>query len=136
MTISIAVAVGVIFSALTYAWESAKHMSADVSHDKENDLKTYKLWGPLFFGSTTSFKALFTPKDDPKVVIVHFENSRVWDHSALEAIKSLATKYEREGKSIRFRGLSEDCINLLGRKGILATPNKESGPLYQVVVNH
>lgn len=134
--LAIAVAVGVIFSALTYAWESAKHMSADVTHDKEKNIKTYKLWGPLFFGSTTSFKALFTPKDDPKIVIIHFENSRVWDHSALEAIKSLATKYEREGKSIRFKGLSEDCIKLLGRKGILATPNKESDPHYQVVVNH
>lgn len=134
--LAIAVAVGVIFSALTYAWESAKHMSADVTHDKEKDIKTYKLWGPLFFGSTTSFKALFTPKDDPKIVIIHFENSRVWDHSALEAIKSLATKYEREGKSIRFKGLSEDCIKLLGRKGILANPNKESDPHYQVVVNH
>lgn len=134
--LAIAVLAGVIFSALSYAWESAKHISVTINHDKSKNLKVYELHGPLFFGSIASFKKLFTPKDDPQKVTVNFEKSRIWDHSALEAMKSLSIKYKQEGKTLRFKGLSQDCVNLLERKGILAMCDKHTDLHYQVVVDH
>ncbi len=132
--LAIAVIIGVIFSALSYAWQSAKHIS--VKTDTIENLKTYYLWGPLFFGSIASFKDLFTPKEDPKNVVIDFSESRVWDHSALEAIKVLAFKYKFLGKTLKLKGLSEDCVTLLKRKKIAALCAKEKDLHYEVVVDH
>ncbi len=134
--LAIAVVVGVIFSALSYAWESAKHMSAKTLYNKDNNQKTYKLWGPLFFGSITSFKELFTHKEDPEIIVVDFSESRVWDHSALKAIKSLAHKYNCLGKTLKLKGLSEDCVILLNRKKITAVCTKGKDTHYEVVIDH
>lgn len=134
--LAIAVLIGVIFSALSYAWQSAKRIYASVTYDKSKDLKTYKVRGPLFFGSITSFKELFTPKEDPEYNVIDFSESRVWDHSALEAIQSMASKYKTLQKDLRLKGLSQDCIKLLDRKGITVVCNKEKDPHYYVVVDH
>lgn len=39
--------------------------------------------------------------------------SRVSDHSALEAIFNIVAKYEAEGKTIKLKHLSEDCKALM-----------------------
>lgn len=132
--LAIAVIAGVIFSALSYAWQSSKHMSVQTTI--AGNLKTYTLWGPLFFGSITSFKGLFSPKEDPNTIVIDFSNSRVWDHSALEAIKALASKYKYLGKTLKLKGLSDDCVTLLQRKKITAICKKEKDLHYEVVVDH
>jgi len=71
--------------------------------------KSYNLSGPLFFGSTTQFTNLFDVKKDPKDIVIDFTDSRVYDHSALEAINSLADKYGEAGKKVHLRHLSEHC---------------------------
>ena len=116
--LALAVFVGVVFSALSYAWESAKHMSAKTYYHEDENLKIYELHGPLFFGSITSFREIFKLKNDPKNIIVDFSASRVWDHSAIQAIKSLTIKCHLDGRVITLSGLSEDCAALLRRKGI------------------
>ncbi|NCP62735.1 MAG: SulP family inorganic anion transporter [Alphaproteobacteria bacterium] len=134
--LAIAVLIGVIFSALSYVWQSAQHIYATITYDESKDLKTYKLRGPLFFGSIASFKELFTPKEDPEHNVIDFSESRVWDHSALEAIKVMAFKYKFLKKDLKLKGLSQDCIKLLDRKGITVICNKEKDPHYSVVVDH
>ncbi len=134
--LAIAVFVGVIVSALVYAWKSSKHISSTTFLNKNQNQKTYTLWGPLFFASIESFKELFTPMDDPKNIIIDFTKSRVWDHSALEAIESLTLKYEKLDKKVKLKGLSKDCVNLLWKKGITVICNKEKDPHYDVVVDH
>jgi len=134
--LAIAVLIGVVLSALSYVWQSARHIYATIVDDKNNKLKTYKLRGPLFFGSITSFKELFTPKEDPEHNVIDFSGSRVWDHSALEAIKTVASKYKALNKELKLKGLSQDCIKLLDRKGITIICNKEKDPQYYVVVDH
>lgn len=134
--LAIAVLIGVIFSALSYVWQSAKHIYATVTYDSDKDLKTYEVRGPLFFRSIASFKELFTPKEDPEHNVIDFSESRVWDHSALEAIKIMAFKYKILKKNLKLKGLSQDCIKLLDRKGITIICNKEKDPHYSVVVDH
>jgi len=110
--LAIAVFVGVIISALVFAWENAKKIRAR-KRFKEDGTKVYEIWGPLFFGSITAFNEKFDVKGDPQKVEIDFVESRVSDHSAFEAILNLVKRYEKEGKTISLKHLSEDCKILL-----------------------
>jgi SulP family sulfate permease len=129
--LAIAVVVGVIVSALAFAWEHARHINAK-SYDDENGSRIYELNGPLFFGSVKSFLELFDPENDPDDVIIEFQNSRVADHSAIEAIDNLADKYIQAGKTLHLRHLSEDCRTLLKKAGDLVEVNVLEDPRYYV----
>ncbi|MBR9845463.1 MAG: SulP family inorganic anion transporter [Algicola sp.] len=110
--LAIAVIAGVIISALVFAWKNATMIRAR-KRIQPDGTKTYEIWGPLFFGSIQNFNSKFDVKNDPLKVEIDFIESRVSDHSALEAIFNLVNKYEAEGKSIKLRHLSEDCKVLL-----------------------
>jgi len=111
--LAIAVFVGVIISALVFAWENAKKIRARKRVSDDGNIKTYEIWGPLFFGSIQAFNDKFEVKTDPERVEIDFIESRVSDHSAIEAISNLVEKYKAEGKSIKLKHLSEDCKLLL-----------------------
>ena len=111
--LAIAVFVGVIISALVFAWENAKKIRARKRFSEDGKTKTYEIWGPLFFGSILAFNDKFDVKNDPENIEIDFVESRISDHSALEAIFNLVNKYEAEGKSIKLKHLSEDCKVLL-----------------------
>ncbi|GAB1855876.1 SulP family inorganic anion transporter [Flavobacteriaceae bacterium MHTCC 0001] len=110
--LAVAVIAGVIISALVFSWENAKRIRAR-KRMKEDGTKVYEIWGPLFFGSIKTFNEKFDVKNDPDQVEIDFVESRVSDHSALEAIFNLVEKYEAAGKSIKLKHLSEDCKVLL-----------------------
>lgn len=110
--LAIAVIAGVIISALVFSWENAKRIRAR-KRIKEDGTKVYEIWGPLFFGSIIAFNEKFDVKNDPDHVEIDFVESRISDHSALEAIFNLVEKYEAEGKTIKLKHLSEDCKALL-----------------------
>lgn len=110
--LAIAVIAGVIVSALVFSWENAKRIRAR-KRIKEDGTKIYEIWGPLFFGSISAFNEKFDVKNDPQKVEIDFVESRVSDHSALEAIFILVNKYEQAGKSIKLKHLSEDCKAML-----------------------
>ena len=110
--LAIAVIAGVIISALVFAWKNATMIRAR-KRLQADGTKTYEIWGPLFFGSIQNFNAKFDIKNDPDSVEIDFIESRVSDHSALEAIFNLVNKYEAAGKSIKLKHLSTDCKNLM-----------------------
>eukprot|EP00559_Dactyliosolen_fragilissimus_P008943 CAMPEP_0184862230 /NCGR_PEP_ID=MMETSP0580-20130426/6707_1 /TAXON_ID=1118495 /ORGANISM="Dactyliosolen fragilissimus" /LENGTH=572 /DNA_ID=CAMNT_0027359987 /DNA_START=208 /DNA_END=1926 /DNA_ORIENTATION=+ len=117
-----AVVAGVIASALGFAWKQSTSISASESLIKQSVFskdktpwKAYKLNGPLFFGSTLQFSTLFDIQNDPNDIILDFTNTRVMDHSALEAINSVSDKYGEAGKTVHLRHLSGDCASLLER---------------------
>ena len=110
--LAVAVIAGVIMSALAFAWENAKKIRAR-KHIKEDGTKVYEIWGPLFFGSIQAFNSKFDVANDPENVEIDFIQSRVSDHSALEAIFNLVGKYEEAGKKVRVKHLSEECQALM-----------------------
>ena len=112
--LAIAVFVGVIISALVFAWESAKRIRARKSI-KEDGTKVYEIWGPLFFGSVTDFNMKFDPKNDPDKIEIDFIEARVQDHSGIEALRGVANKYLDLGKEIKLTHLSPECKELLIR---------------------
>ncbi len=132
--LAIAVVVGVIVSALAYAWNNATRIHAR-SEITEDGAKVYRIEGPLFFGSTEGFAAFFDPQGDPTTVIVDFLESRVVDQSALQAIEALASKYEAAGKALQLRHLSQDCHKLLNRAGQLMVDSYDD-PHYGVAVDY
>jgi len=132
--LAIAVVVGVIVSALAYAWNNASRIRAFVDTNEEG-ARVYQIEGPLFFGSTEGFLELFHPEDDPDVVIVDFLDSRVVDQSALQAIEALAAKYQARNKTLQLRHLSHDCHRLLQRAGQLIV-DSDDDPDYALAVDY
>lgn len=130
--LAIAVVVGVIVSALVFAWKHAQHILVDTYIDEEG-YKVYDLRGPIFFGSVANFKELFDPEGDPEHVVIEFKRSRVSDHSGIEALDSLAEKYQAKGKTLHLRHLSPECRKLLKRAGDLCEVNVLEDPDYRVV---
>jgi len=129
--LAIAVVVGVIVSALAFAWEHAKHINVK-TYMADNGSKVYELNGVLFFGSVKNFIELFSINDDPNDVVIEFQNSRVADHSAIEAIDNLAEKYLDAGKTLHLRHLSPECQELLTKAGDLVEVNVMEDPRYHV----
>ena len=129
--LAIAVVVGVIVSALAFAWENAKHINIK-SYEDEKGSRVHELNGPLFFGSVKNFLEMFNPEDDPDDVVIEFQNSRVADHSAIEAIDTLAERYIKAGKTLHLRHLSDECRHLLKKAGDLVEVNVLEDPRYHV----
>jgi len=126
-----AVVVGVIVSALVFAWEHAKHIRIDTREDHKGST-VYAVTGPLFFGSVTSFLERFDPKQDNDDVIIDFARSRVADHSGLDAIDTLAERYLNAGKTLHLVHLSNECRKLLNKAGNLVEVNVIEDPKYFV----
>jgi SulP family sulfate permease len=132
--LAVAVAVGVIASALMFAWQHAKHIYAS-SHINAEGFKEYQINGPIFFGSAANFLEVFDAQNDPDNVIVDFANSRVADHSAIEAIETIAERYTALGKTLHLRHLSPDCRALLQKAGSLIEINVKEDPSYKVATD-
>ena len=129
--LAIAVIVGVIVSALVFAWEHAKHIAVTSQQDHKGST-VYSVHGPLFFGSVTSFLEQFNPNKANTDVVIDFADSRVCDHSGLEAIDTLAERYLNAGKVLHLVHLSEECKSLLKRAGSLVEVNVIEDPTYFV----
>ena len=129
--LAVAVVVGVIISALVFAWEHAKYIRVESREDHKGST-VYAVTGPLFFGSVTSFLDRFDPKQDNDDVVIDFARSRVADHSGLDAIDTLAERYENAGKTLHLVHLSEECRKLLKKAGNLVEVNVIEDPKYFV----
>ncbi|MGI4824296.1 MAG: SulP family inorganic anion transporter [Janthinobacterium lividum] len=129
--LALAVLLGVVVSALAFAWENAKRIRARQYLDATG-AKHYELFGPLFFGSVQAFTEKFDVANDPIEVIIDFQDSRVADMSALDALHKLTERYQRAGKTLHLRHLSPDCRILLGKAGTLVEVNILEDPTYRV----
>ncbi len=132
--LALAVIVGVIIAALVFAWDSAQRIRAR-KHIDENGVKHYEIYGPLFFGSITTFNEKFDVLNDPQEVIIDFAESRVVDMSAIEALNKLTERYDKVGKIIHLKHLSPDCKKLLKNADKIIDVNVLEDPNYQVVVD-
>ena len=132
--LALAVVVGVIISALVFAWESAKRIRARKFID-DNGIKHYEIFGPLFFGSTTAFSDKFDIINDPNEVIIDFKESRISDMSAIDTLNKLTERYLKMGKTVHLRHLSEDCRQLLKNADKVIEVNIIEDPSYKVAID-
>jgi len=130
--LALAVLIGVIISALVFAWDNAKRIRARKYID-ENGIKYYEISGPLFFGSVTTFTEKFDPANDPSQVVIDFKESRIVDMSAIDALNKLSKKYSELNKKLHLRHLSEDCIKILKNAEAVIDINIQEDPTYKVM---
>lgn len=130
--LALAVLVGVIISALVFAWDNAKRIRARKLTD-ENGVKYYQISGPLFFGSVTTFIDKFDPVNDPDQVVIDFKESRIVDMSAIDALDKLSKKYTQQNKKLHLRHLSEDCRKMLKNAEAVIEVNIQDDPTYKVM---
>ncbi len=130
--LALAVFVGVILSALVFAWKSAQHvrlMRTDISPNE----RVYNLQGVLYFGSVREFSERLRPSNDPEIVIIDFKDARVADYSSLEALNAITERYRKAGKTLRLRHLSPECQNMITAAGNLVVIEvAEDDPHYSV----
>jgi SulP family sulfate permease len=129
--LALAVLIGVIISALVFAWESAKRIRAR-KHIDEDGVKHYEIYGPLFFGSVTAFNEKFDVADDPAEVVVDFKESRVYDMSGIEALNKLTARYHKADKKLMLKNLSKDCRMLLKNASDVIDVNIIEDPTYRI----
>jgi len=132
--LALAVIIGVIISALVFAWDNAKRIRAR-KHIDEDGVKHYEIYGPLFFGSVTVFNEKFDVLNDPDDVIIDFAESRVVDMSAIEALNKITERYLKVGKKVHLKHLSKDCRKLLKNAEEIIDVNMLEDPTYKLVVD-
>ncbi len=132
--LAIAVVVGVIIAALVFAWDNAKRIRAR-KHVDEHGIKHYEIYGPLFFGSVTVFNDKFDVLGDPDEIIIDFNESRVVDMSAIEALNKITERYHKVGKTVHLRHLSKDCRKLLKDAEAIIDVNVLEDPTYKLVID-
>lgn len=130
--LAFAVLVGVVISALVFAWDNARRIRARKYTD-ENGIKYYQISGPLFFGSVTAFMDKFDPVNDPNEVVIDFRESRIVDMSAIDALDKLSKKYLQENKKLHLKHLSEDCRKMLKNAEAVIEVNVQDDPTYKVM---
>ena len=133
--LALAVLIGVIISALVFAWESAVRIRARKYVD-DNGVKHYEIFGPLFFASTSKFLSKFDVINDPDEIIIDFMESRIADMSAIEAVNKLTERYAKANKIVHLRHLSADCKVLLKNADKLIDVNILEDPTYKIPIDH
>ena len=132
--LALAVIIGVIISALVFAWDNAKRIRARKQID-ENGVKHYEIYGPVFFGSVAAFAEKFDVENDPDEVVIDFAESRVVDMSAIEALNKITERYQKLEKKLHLKHLSPDCLLLLKNAEELIDLNVVEDPTYKVVTD-
>ena len=133
--LAIAVIVGVIVSALVFAWNTARSIYIKEIPSSRTNRKVYTLHGQLFFASITSFRDLFHTEHDPREVVIDFRHSRVWDHSGIEAIVEIARKYNESGRELHLMHLSKNCQRILDRANVIVPSDSGADPIYRVSIS-
>jgi SulP family sulfate permease len=132
--LALAVLIGVIISALVFAWDNAKRIRARKYID-DKGVKHYEIYGPLFFGSVGVFNEKFDVQGDPEEVIIDFGESRITDMSAIEAVNKITERYLNAGKKVHLKHLSKDCRDLLKDAEEVIDVNVLEDPNYKVLIN-
>lgn len=132
--LALAVIVGVIISALVFAWDNAKRIRARKRID-EDGVKHYEIYGPLFFGSVATFNSKFDVLKDPNEIVIDFKESRVVDMSAIEALNKITERYQKVGKKVHLKHLSPDCKKLLSNAEEIIEVNVLEDPTYKLAVD-
>jgi len=132
--LALAVLIGVVISAMVFAWENATRIRARKNID-QNGVKHYEIYGPLFFGSVATFNDKFDVLNDPEEVVIDFAESRVADMSGIEALNKLTERYLKVGKKVHLKHLSEDCRRLLANADQLIDVKIMEDPVYKVLTN-
>jgi len=120
--LAIAIAAGIVLSALVHAWDSGAHVEADVqmkdmiiNGKRANGVKYVHVRGAIFFSSTRKFVNMFHIAEDPDTIILDFKDALIIDHSAVAAIQGLTHRYGLAGKLVILTNVKPKCAGRMHR---------------------
>lgn len=134
---AVVVVLGVITSALGFAWYNAVQIRVISIINSEGD-REYKVRGLLFFASFNHFLDKFVFDDDSKLIVIDFEEARIVDHSGIEAIHKVVSYFQEEGKQVVLKSLSRDSRFLLKNYDLgelVQIKEANSDPVYKIVTD-
>jgi MFS superfamily sulfate permease-like transporter len=149
--LAVAIAAGIIFSALVNSWDSGDHIDADifekpmlvkrtghvykdgtgVEHNEEAGdeeivmVKYVHVKGSIFFGSARHFINMFSVANDPQTVVIDFKDALIIDHSAVAAIGGITHRFAKVGKRVLLVNLPHKSHGRLHRTGDHAILEKQ-----------
>lgn len=88
--------------------------------------KTFTVKGPLFFASVQGFVESFDFAVKNENITINFENTQVWDDSAVGAIDKVVLKYQENNNSVAIEGLNSSSKKLLDTLAVYKTDAKLS----------
>ncbi|MFC4599543.1 SulP family inorganic anion transporter [Cohnella hongkongensis] len=97
--LAIGVIVGVLLSALLYAYRSATRL--DIRDEWNGEERVYRVSGQLFFVSSDKLMDRIDFNDEAPNVCLDLTASQVWDHTARKTLDKIVVRLEGKGKKVR-----------------------------------
>lgn len=109
------VAAGILLSAIFFV---AKISAIKVTKQQDDDRIVYKVEGQLFFASAEGFLEAFDFSHENQKIVLDFDNSHVWDGSAVGVIDKVIIKYRENNNNITIENLNTASKRLVDRLAI------------------
>ncbi|RAI03936.1 sodium-independent anion transporter [Acuticoccus sediminis] len=120
--LAIGVLVGVLLSALFFAWKIAQIFRITSTLSEDGATRTYRVEGQLFFASAEEFSRAFDFREAPGRVVIDVSRAHIWDISSVQALDMVVLKFRREGTTVDIVGLNEASETIVDRLGVHDKP--------------
>ncbi len=120
--LAIGVLVGVLFSAIFFAWKISNLFDISSTASANGTSRTYRVEGQLFFATVESFNASFDFKESLDNVVIDVSDAHIWDISAVSALDMAVLKFRREGAEVELKGMNEASETLVQKLGVHDKP--------------
>nr|WP_219932680.1 SulP family inorganic anion transporter [Microbulbifer sp. YPW1] len=116
--------VGVLLASLFFANKVSHFMYVSSELDEEQNCRTYKVVGQVFFNSADKFVAAFDFKEALDKVVIDLSRAHFWDVSAVYSLDKAVVKFRREGAEVELIGLNEASSTIVDRFGVHDKPEE------------
>ena len=115
---------GVLLAALFFANKVGHIMYVSSIYDSEEDTRTYKVVGQVFFASAEKMLDSLDFKEAVSNVVIDLKRAHFWDITAVGALDKAVIKFRREGAVVEVRGLNEASETIVDRFGVHDKPEE------------
>lgn len=122
--LALGVFVGVLLASLFFANKISHFMYNESSYDQDNDTRTYRVVGQVFFNSADKFYDSFDFKEVVENIVIDLSKAHFWDISAVYALDKAVIKLRREGANVKLIGQNEASATIIDRFGIHDKPEE------------
>ncbi|MGR9045114.1 MAG: SulP family inorganic anion transporter [Gammaproteobacteria bacterium] len=122
--LALGVFVGVLLASLFFANKISHFMYVDSELNDDNDTRTYRVVGQVFFNSADKFTAAFNFKEVVEKVVIDLSRAHFWDISSVSALDKVVLKFRREGADVELIGLNEASATIIDRFGVHDKPEE------------
>ena len=115
---------GVLLASLFFANKVSHFMYVASEYDENQNHRTYKVVGQVFFNSADKFAANFDFREAVDKVTIDLHRAHFWDISAVGALDKVVLKFRREGADVDVVGLNEASATIIDRFGVHDKPEE------------